>query len=140
MARVKFITFDIENGKYALPLDSIQQVMNVPEIMVVPETPECILGICNVRGEIVPVMDLESRLAENKSLISDTAKLIISSVGENKIALLVENMPDVVSEDTAHISTDFSNVEIHINPEFIKGIIDEKFLLILNIEKLVELK
>ena len=140
MAQKKFLMFEIGNGKYALPLDSIQQVVDVPDIMPVPETPKCILGVTNVRGEIIPVMDLSTRLEMGRTEITEQAKLAIAFVDENKIAFQLESLPDVISENSDNISTDLSNLEIHINTDFVRGIIPEKFLVILDIKKLVEME
>ncbi|RKZ30101.1 hypothetical protein DRQ33_08155, partial [bacterium] len=97
MPEVKLLVFDIDEEKYGIELDIVQQVVEVPEIMPVPETPDCILGVTNVRGEILPVMDIKKRLNLGFSNITAKSKLIITYCGENKIAFLSEEIPAVIT-------------------------------------------
>jgi len=134
---LNLISFNIKKGHYAFELETIEQVVKIPEIMPVPETPKHILGIANIRGEILPVFDIKMRIGSGKSKITDRAKLVIADIAQHRMALLVENIPGVLRVEEEEISADISELDIDIDKDFIVGIIHEKSIIILDISKIV---
>ena len=138
MGEIRILQFAIGGEKYGIPLERVQQVVPVPEIMPLPEVPEFVAGITNVRGEILLVIDPAAKLNRGRTQITQKCKLIITSSDEGKFAILCEDMPDVVSEAEENITRDLSSYDLKIDPEFVDAVAPERFLVILKPEKLVE--
>jgi purine-binding chemotaxis protein CheW len=114
-----FITFTLDSELYAVPIQTIEEIIGLQEMSLLPNVPNFIKGVINLRGEIVPIMDLRLKFGlEDKEYTPFTVFLIVR-VDERLMGMVVDNVADVlVIEPTkvqkkpafsAKISTDFIN-------------------------------
>ena len=91
----QLVIFTLDNALYALPLNTVIQVIHAIAIIKLPKAPEIILGIINVRGLIVPVVDLRKRFSLQKKEIGLNDHLIIADSGKRTIAFLVDEVAGI---------------------------------------------
>ena len=114
-----FITFTLDNEVYAVPIQTIEEIIGLQEISLLPNVPDFIKGVINLRGEIVPIMDLRLKFGlESKEYTPFTVFLIVR-VDERLMGMVVDNVADVLVIEpsrvqkkpsfSAKISTDFIN-------------------------------
>ncbi len=114
-----FITFTLDSELYAVPIQTIEEIIGLQEISLLPNVPNFIKGVINLRGEIVPIMDLRLKFGlENKEYTPFTVFLIVR-VEERLMGMVVDNVADVLVIEpakvqkkpafSAKISTDFIN-------------------------------
>ncbi len=137
MAERDIITFELDGERYGFPIASVREVVEIPKIMPVPETPEFLLGVINLRGEILAVLDTKSRLGFDGAEIGKTSKLIIVDTGEHRAGLLVEDLPGVIHIDEARIKADEFSLNPKVDAKFIAGVVEDEFLVILRPEVLL---
>jgi len=131
MAKLDLIAFEIAGERYAFNIADVREVVEVLPIMPVPETAKYIMGVVNLRGEILPAIDTGLRLGFPDSRIGENSKLIIVETADNKAALLVEHLPRVIHTDSESIETDMTIIESKVPPEYIAGVHEKEFLVIL---------
>lgn len=112
-----FITFTLENEVYAVPIQTIEEIIGLQEISLLPNVPDFIKGVINLRGEIVPIMDLRLKFGLEAKEYTPFTVFLIVRVDERLMGMVVDNVADVlVIEPTkvqkkpafsAKISTDF---------------------------------
>jgi purine-binding chemotaxis protein CheW len=111
---------------------------------IIPKTPDYIKGVINLRGEVLPVIDLSVLFYKKTSGITNSTGIIFIEQQYKNETLLVGVIIDAVEavvdvpEDTISAAPDYST---KINAEYIKGIgkVDEKFIILLNIEKILDI-
>ncbi|WKY47874.1 chemotaxis protein CheW [Eubacteriaceae bacterium ES3] len=132
----KFLTFPLGQEVYALSVDVVTEIIGVQEITEVPELPEYVRGIINLRGQIIPVIDL--RLKFNKSPVEYDEKTCIIVMEEADIALglIVDAVAEVVDIPDSLI-VDYPETED--NNQFISGIgnVGNQVKLIVDSQKLI---
>ncbi len=84
------VGFRIGNETYGVRIGSVREIVRVPEITSVPSAPDLIEGVINLRGKIIPVMDLRKRLGQTE-IISDNKNRILVVELENKLIGLIVN-------------------------------------------------
>jgi len=84
------VGFRIGNETYGVRIASVREIVRVPEITSVPSAPELIEGVINLRGKIIPVMDLRKRFGQTE-IISDKKNRILVVELENKLIGLIVN-------------------------------------------------
>jgi len=84
------VGFRIGNETYGVRIGSVREIVRVPEITSVPSAPELIEGVINLRGKIIPVMDLRKRFGQTE-IISDKRNRILVVELENKLIGLIVN-------------------------------------------------
>lgn len=114
-----FITFSLENETYAVPIQAIEEIIGYQDISLLPNVPDFIKGVINLRGELVPVMDLRLKFRLEPREYNPLTVFLIVRVDERVMGLVVDTVADVLVIDplkvqkkpvfSAKISTDFIN-------------------------------
>ncbi len=95
--RIQLIVFKIGRQEYGLPIDQIKEVVLTPNITAMPETPVYIKGVANVRGNIISILDLETRFGIGaNSEVPGKYTLVVASE-EYKMGFLVKDVPNTLS-------------------------------------------
>ncbi len=88
----QLLVFNLNEQKYALYLSAVQRVIHAVEIRHLPKAPEIILGIINVKGRIIPVVDIRKRFGLAVREIDIDDRLIIADTGKRQVAILVDSV------------------------------------------------
>jgi len=92
----RFVVFTLDEGRYALYLSSVERILRAVEITPLPKPPEIVLGVVNVQGRIIPVVNIRRRfrLPEREMDLSD--QLIIARTSKRAVALVADAVSDVI--------------------------------------------
>jgi purine-binding chemotaxis protein CheW len=100
---VELLVFEIGGHRYALPAPEVREVVRAVTIVPLPDAPPLIEGIINVRGHVVPVLDVRARLGLARRPISPADHLILATAGDGVVALRVDRVLDLARIPTADI-------------------------------------
>lgn len=123
-------------GEYAIPIDEVSEVVKLSAIAPVPQMPEYIAGMVNVRGNIYGVLDLAVFFGHEQKEDDNFSFLIVINDEERKIAIRVPTVPDTLQISEELIEKLSSSMLKSIKKqEFLKGIIkkDSRMIILLNI-------
>jgi len=134
---IELVIFFLDGERYAFNIDSVMEVVEIQSIMPVPETPDYIMGVVNLRGEILTVLDTKLRLGLRKSVINEQKRLMIIQTKEYRVGIIVDGLPVVVRLDEDRIKSESSAINPAIDAKFIKGEIEDEFLIVLDEESLI---
>jgi len=131
----RYLCFDLGNREFAIPLLSAKEVIGIPEITAVPQTPTHFLGIMNLRGNVISVMDFRLKLGIKPSA-SEENTVIILDLGDYNLGVVVDRVNSVQTVEKDKIS-DPPMVESNKNSDYITGVFrkDERLILMLDISK-----
>ncbi|MDH5327999.1 MAG: chemotaxis protein CheW [Gammaproteobacteria bacterium] len=135
---VRWVTFHLENEKYGINVMQVQEVLRVTEIAPVPGAPDYVLGIINLRGNVVTVIDSRKRFALPEKESDDATRIVIVEVGEQVVGILVDSVAEVVELRLSEIET-APNVGTEESAKFIQGVasVDSELLIIIDLNKLL---
>ncbi|HHS12739.1 MAG TPA: purine-binding chemotaxis protein CheW [bacterium] len=91
----QFVFFQLNAQIFALPLSNVQRIARSVEITPLPQAPDIVIGVINVRGQIVPVVDFRKRLNLPPREISLKDHLIIGKTDRRSVALLVDDVTEI---------------------------------------------
>lgn len=140
----QLLTFILGNEEYGVDILYVQEIKCWEPATPIPNTPDYVLGVINIRGLIVPIIDLRNRfemeLAEfGPSTIIVVVKLSGKSKSTRTVGMVVDEVSDVynISEEEIGEMPDLGNA---VGTEFIKGVatINEKMVIILDIDLLID--
>lgn len=92
----KYVTFRTENTYYGLKIEHVSEIVVCQEITQVPETPNYIKGLINLRGKIIPVIDVRERFRLEHKEYNDRTCIIVVKVQDMTVGLIVEQIAEVV--------------------------------------------
>lgn len=141
-AQSQYLTFRLNNETYGVDILRIQEIRGWTPVTQVPKTPSYIEGVLNLRGTIVPIMDLRRRFELNNQENTRTTVVIVVAVKrddrESILGMVVDAVSDVVDikQESVRETPDFGK-EVRI--EFLKGMstTEENVVMLLDIDKLL---
>lgn len=131
------VIFELNNQNYAIPIHETSEIIKMAPVTVLPNTSFHIQGIINLRGSVIPVINLNRRLELPEKELDESSRIIVVNTDSGKRAgLIVERVSQIGNYDPGEVEQpDGSSGEVN----FIKGIIkkDEAIWLLLDINKLI---
>jgi purine-binding chemotaxis protein CheW len=120
---VDILTFELDSRRHGFRVEHVVQVVQMVEISPLPGAPTFIEGVVNVRGSIVPVLDLRSRLGLPARKIDPAQHLVILASGNRSSAVRVDSAEDFVSIPDADIAVSIADSGIGgASPRHVAGI------------------
>ncbi len=134
----QYVVFKLNNESYGLLIEYVETIEKLIEITRVPGTAHYINGVINLRGDVVPVVDLRKRFHLDHTEISDENRIIVLSLEEMKVGILVDSCSEVVTLSEDHIDEVYDLVN-SFEEDYIQGIgkFDERMIIIVDIPKLL---
>ncbi len=141
--KLQVLLFRLDDEIYALEISCIHEVLEFSKVTKVPRTPDYMLGVINLRGRVVPIIDLRRQFDMNIAEITvDTCNIIIDVTLDNEeiaIGILADDVREVIDIDAGQLkpAPKFGST---MDTGFIKGIanVGEDFVIVLDIAKIFE--
>ncbi len=130
---LQYVTFRLEEETYGINVMQIQEVLRYTEIAPVPGAPDYVLGIINLRGNVVTVIDTRKRFGLRQSEISDQTRIVVLELEGQVIGVLVDSVAEVVYLQQSEIET-APNVGNEESARFIQGVCNKNGELIILVE------
>ena len=93
---LRWVTFQLEKEVYGVNVMQVQEVLRYTEIAPVPGAPDYVLGIINLRGNVVTIIDTRMRFGLSPAEITDNTRIIIIEVDKQVVGILVDKVSEVV--------------------------------------------
>src|ERR1700682_5777588 len=90
------VVLRVQGGDYAVPINRVQEIVRVPEITRVPHAQAGVEGVINLRGRVLPVVDLAARLALGTTERARSARVVVVDGGSESVGLLVDGVSEVL--------------------------------------------
>jgi purine-binding chemotaxis protein CheW len=133
------VGFKVGRETYGVPITSLHEIVRVPEITAVPDAPDYVEGVINLRGKIVSVLDLRKRLGETKVSPSKRNRILVVEHRGRLCGLIVDSASDVLKIPAADVDpspTDF--VEGGLNCVTGLGKYQGRLIVLLDVAKVLE--
>ena len=117
----KYLTFNLGGEPYGLPILKVREIIARMDITSVPGTPGFISGVINLRGRVIPVMDLRRRFGLPAAESSAAGCIVVAYVGEIEMGLVVDSVSEVLDMAADDIA-ETPSFGPHVNTDFITGI------------------
>lgn len=135
---LQVVVFELEKSYYGVHILQVQEIIKMTEITKIPNTPKFIEGIVNLRGNIIPVMDLRKRFGIPPIEVSDEWKILILKTEELQFGVMVDQISEV-EKIAVNIIESPPKIVSGVKGEFISGIAktEKRLLILLNIERIL---
>ncbi len=140
---VQHLTFTLEGETFALDVSGVREVLESIPVTRIPRTPPYMLGVVNVRGSVVPVIDLRLKLGMRVSEQSEGACIVVLELplpqGLVVLGALVDSVQEVIELDASQVEPP-PRLGTAIRADFILGVgkLDGRFVMILDIRKVLD--
>ena len=138
---LQLVVFGVGKELYGVGIEAVHEIVRVPDITQVPDAPEFFEGVINLRGRIIPVIDLRKRLRLAHVERTKSARVLITENNGRIVGLVVDSvaevlklMPDAIEEPPQMISS--------IGVEYITGVakVKDRLIILLNLDKVLSVE
>jgi len=134
----QYLTFKLHQEEYGVEILKVQEIKGFTQVTPVPNTPAYVRGVINLRGTVVPVLDLRARFRMESADYNQFTVIIVVNLHDRIVGLVVDAVSDVLNfrHDDVEPTPDFG---VGVDTSFITGLakVEERLVLLLNLESLV---
>ncbi len=137
-AMLQWVTFVLAGEKYGVNVMQVQEVLRYTEIAPVPGAPSYVLGIINLRGRVVTIIDARTRFGLPNTEINDNTRIVVIESETHVVGMLVDSVAEVVYLRMSEIET-APNIGTDDSAKFIQGVChkNDELLILIELEKLL---
>lgn len=134
---LQLVIFRLAKEEYGLPITKVQEINRLVPITKLPQTPDFMEGIINLRGRIIPVVDLRKRFQIEVSDYNDDTRIIIVEVSGQTVGVIVDAVAEVVRMSTANVEP--PPPAFILDAKYIQGVgkFNGRLLILLEIDKIL---
>ena len=134
----EYLAFTLSDEEYGIDILKVQEIRGYDAVTKIANTPDFIKGVINLRGIIVPIVDLRIRFNLGKVEYNEFTVVIILNVNKRVVGIVVDGVSDVITLQAAQINKMPSMVST-INTQYLVGLgtLDDRMLILVEIEKLM---
>ena len=119
----QYLTFRLDNQEYGIPIVEVQEIKGWSRMTPVPNAPAHVLGVLNLRGTIIPVVDLRTRFGLPRKDHDEFTVIMVVSMGERLAGLVVDSVSDVVNAPNDSVREN-PEANSNVDQRFFKGLIE----------------
>jgi purine-binding chemotaxis protein CheW len=94
---IQVATFRCGAEEYGVDISQIQEIIRVVEVTRLPRTPDYVDGVINLRGQLIPIIDLRTRLGLQRAERTKNTRIIISDIGTKQVGIVVDSASEVLT-------------------------------------------
>lgn len=136
--KIRWITFRLGDEIYGVEVRRVREILLIKDILPVPGAPDYVLGITNIRGSVVTVVDGRKRMNLKAVEYTDVTRMIVLESGDRVAAIVVDNVSDIIDMPESAIN---ANPTLNAVDEtrYVNGVISspDKLIIMLNVDKFI---
>ena len=135
--QLQLVTFEVAGEEFAVDILAVQEINRMMELTRVPHSPPEVEGVINLRGKIIPVLDLRKRFKLAPGKRDESNRIIVVEVGGRVVGFIVDQVHEVLRIDSGIVEPAQAMV-CSIDSEFISGVgkLNDRLLILLDVNRL----
>jgi purine-binding chemotaxis protein CheW len=136
---LQMVVFQLGGEEFGVEIMKVQEIIRMPEITQIPQSPEFVEGVINLRGRIIVVINLDKRFNLTSKEIDSNSRIIVVEIGENVVGMIVDSVNEVLRIPKSSVEPAPELVTSSISREYITGVgkIDDRLLILLDLAKVM---
>ncbi len=140
MAERQLVVFGLGDEEFGVDIIQVQEIVRLQEVTKIPNAPEFVEGIVNLRGKVIPLIALRKRFGFAQVDHDDDSRIIVTSVNENLIGIIVDNVSEVIRLQEEQIEPP-PNIVAGIGREYLQGVgkVEDRLVVLLELDRILNL-
>jgi purine-binding chemotaxis protein CheW len=137
----QLVVFDLAGESYGINIAAVESIIKIQAITQLPRAPHYVKGVTNLRGAVLPIIDLRLRFGLEAQEVSRHTRIIIVTMGKVKVGVVVDGVSEVLSVPDDAIEAIPPTVST-ANSAFLKGIVrlEQRLIILLELSKVLDLE
>lgn len=135
----QLVVFELANEVYGINIGTVREIIRMQTVTYVPDSPDFVEGVINLRGRVIPVVDLRKRFGLPVTEATNESRVLVVDISGDDIGVIVDAVTEVqrISEDSIEPTTTLVTTE---NSYYIEGIakVDDQLLILLDLDRALD--
>lgn len=118
----KYLTFFVDKQLYSIPSNQVIEIISLTPVTYLPRLPDFIKGVINIRGKVIPLIELQLRLKNTPAVYDEHTCVVVVEIGDNSVGFIVDRVHDVTDISLSQISPPPKMASGNKEREFLAGI------------------
>jgi purine-binding chemotaxis protein CheW len=138
---LQLVSFKIGSEEFGVDILKVQEINRMVEITKVPQAPHYVEGVINLRGKVIPIVDLRKRFSLDLKEHDKNTRIVVVDIGGNIMGMIVDSVSEVLRLPSSTIEPP-PEIVTGINSEYIKGVakLDDRLLIFLDLSKVIDVE
>jgi purine-binding chemotaxis protein CheW len=134
----QLVVFELNKEVYGVDIAKVHEIIRMQNITQVPRAPEFVEGVINLRGRVIPVVDLRQRFGFPKAEYSKQSRIVVVEIDGQTIGMVVDGVSEVLRVSTSSIEPP-SPVVTTLDSDYLKGIakLEDRLIILLQLDKIL---
>jgi len=132
------VVFDVANESYAVNIARVHEIIRLQQITVIPGAPDCVEGVINLRGKVIPVLDLRKRFRLRAIEHTRASRVVVVEIAGQTLGLVVDGVSEVLRIATDRIEPP-SQLITGVDSRYLRGIakLDGRLVILLDLDRVL---
>ena len=137
---LQLVVFCLDKEEYALPITKVQEINRMVPITRLPQTPDFMEGVINLRGRSIPIVDIRKRFELPLTPHSDDTRIIVVDIGGQTVGIIVDAVHEVIRLSSASVEPPPPTFILDV--QYIHGIgkVDDRLVILIDIDKVLSVR
>jgi purine-binding chemotaxis protein CheW len=131
---VQVVSFHLGSEEYGVDISQVQEIIRLVEITHVPRAPHFMEGVINLRGQLIPIIDLRTRFGMHRADATKNTRIIVTEIGNKRVGIVVDNVSEVLNIPIESVE-EAPEMIAGVGTEYIQGVgkMNERLIILLDL-------
>ena len=137
---LQLVSFNIGSEEFGIDILKVQEINQMVEITKVPQAPHYVEGVINLRGKVIPIIDLHKRFNLELKEYDKNTRIVVVDIKGNIMGMVVDSVSEVLRLPSSTIEPP-SEIATGVNSEYIKGVakLEDRLIIFLDLSKVIDM-
>ncbi|WP_292486871.1 chemotaxis protein CheW [Methanohalobium sp.] len=136
---LQLVAFNLGDEEFGVDIMQVQEIIRTQEVTRIPQAPDFVKGVINIRGKIIVVVSLDKCLGLDSRETDEHSRIIVVEVGGSVVGMVVDSVSEILSIQESNIEPAPDIIASKINADYLKGVgkLENRLLILLDLEKIL---
>jgi purine-binding chemotaxis protein CheW len=138
MSTIQVVSFKLGSEEYGVDIAQVQEINRMVAITHVPRAPQFMEGVINLRGQLIPIIDLRTRFGMPRAEHTKNTRIVVTEIGSKRVGMVVDSVSEVLRLPVGQIE-DAPEMISGIETEYIRGVgkVDDRLIIMLDLARVI---
>jgi purine-binding chemotaxis protein CheW len=135
---VQIVSFHLGSEEYGVDISQVQEIIRMVEITHVPRAPHFMEGVINLRGQLIPIIDLRTRFGMPRAEQTKSTRIVVTEIGSKRVGIVVDSVSEVLNIPMEQIE-EAPDMIAGVGTEYIQGVgkVGERLVILLDLTMVI---
>lgn len=135
---IQVVSFHLGNEEYGVDISQVQEIIRMVEITHVPRAPHFMEGVINLRGQLIPIIDLRTRFSMGRVDHTKSTRIVVTEIGSKRVGIVVDSVSEVLNIPMEQVE-DAPDMIAGVGTEYIQGVgkVNDRLIILLDLTMVI---